>query len=534
MKSARRKKKLIRNVMCVTYCVLLLLLVLLFFRGMDYFVNKPLSDTEAMTNNEVKPQETEEASDDKVGEIETETEMETENQVEEGPRFVVGLDAGHGGKDNGSNYRKRYEKDDNLQLVKAVAAYLEGKEVGVVLTREDDTFLSLQERCNIVNKEEVDYFVSLHRNSGDGYGVEIWIHSQADEETTSLGQNIMNGLESAGIQRNRGVRNGCMQGANENYLVNRNSTMPSCIIELGFINDEKDNELLDKKLEAYAAAIGEGIIKTYEVYGEAVDGEADETTEENDGKEPDSSAPIISDALSLPIASVETLSTEIKEWGQGTNVDGKNRPTGAVSYQDKYGQYHALFVGEEEQKIYLTFDMGYDYGYTDSILDTLKEKNVKAVFFVTKPYAKDEPELVKRMIAEGHIVGNHSATHPAAGIPSLKIEGQQKEIMDTHDYVKVNFNYEMNLFRYPAGKFSEQSLAVLANCGYTSVFWSFAYLDYDVNNQPDQAKSLQKMIDCLHPGAVYLLHGQSETNAAVLGDFIDAARARGYELALIQ
>jgi len=132
------------------------------------------------------------------------------------------------------------------------------------------------------------------------------------------------------------------------------------------------------------------------------------------------------------------------------------------------------------------------------------------------------------MIDEGHVVGNHSVTHPSAGIPSLTVEQQQEEVMGNHQYIKDTFGYEMNLFRYPAGKFSEQSLAVVNNCGYESVFWSFAYLDYDVDNQPDQAESLQRMKNKMHSGAIYLLHAESATNAAVLGDLIDAAQTQGY------
>lgn len=104
--------------------------------------------------------------------------------------------------------------------------------------------------------------------------------------------------------------------------------------------------------------------------------------------------------------------------------------------------------------------------------------------------------------------------------------------MGLHDYIKQNYDYDMYLFRFPAGKFSEQSLAVLNNCGYRSVFWSFAYLDYDVENQPNEQESLQKMIDKLHPGAIYLLHAESWTNTNVLGQFIDKAREAGYEFAL--
>ena len=148
--------------------------------------------------------------------------------------------------------------------------------------------------------------------------------------------------------------------------------------------------------------------------------------------------------------------------------------------------------------------------------------------YVTEPYAKDNPDLVRRMIDEGHVLGNHSVTHPSAGMPSLSLDKQENEVTENHAYIKENFGYDMYLFRYPTGRFSEQSLALLNNCNYKSIFWSFAYLDYDVNNQPDHASSLQKMKDKLHPGAIYLLHAESETNAAVLGDFIDAVRAAGY------
>ncbi len=175
-----------------------------------------------------------------------------------------------------------------------------------------------------------------------------------------------------------------------------------------------------------------------------------------------------------------------------------------------------------------------EYGCSPRILDTLKEKNVPCVFFVTKSFAEQNPDLVKRMIAEGHEVGNHSVTHPAAGLYSQTIEEQTQEVTGNHNYIKEQFGFDMHLFRYPAGKFNEQSLALLNNLNYKTLFWSFAYLDYDVENQPNPAESLQKMIDCLHPGALYLLHAESETNTQVLGDFIDQARAQGYEFKLFQ
>lgn len=231
-----------------------------------------------------------------------------------------------------------------------------------------------------------------------------------------------------------------------------------------------------------------------------------------------------------PIPNVESLDTTSYGWGQGVQFDEYNRPISAVQYQETYGKYNANFIGENRPVIYLTFDEGYEYGCTERILDTLKEKGVHAVFFVTQPYAEDNPQLVQRMIDEGHTVGNHSVTHPSKGLPSQTMEQQQQEVMGCHQYVLDHFGYTMHLFRYPTGAFSEQSLAIVNNCNYKSVFWSFAYLDYDVNNQPDQTQSLQKLVDRMHPGAIYLLHAESETNTAILGSFIDQAKAAGYSL----
>ncbi|WP_099467538.1 polysaccharide deacetylase family protein [Konateibacter massiliensis] len=235
--------------------------------------------------------------------------------------------------------------------------------------------------------------------------------------------------------------------------------------------------------------------------------------------------------------SLDGLDTETKGWGPGGDVNENNVPVGSTMYQDKYGHLSADFIRTDSENIFLTFDEGYEYpeansptGNTAQILDTLKEKNVKAVFFVTLPYAKTNPDLVKRMINEGHIVGNHSVTHPSNGLPSLAtVEDQQNELTGVHDYVLENYDYTMNLFRYPTGAFSEQSLAIVHNLGYTSVFWSFAYKDWLTDAQPDKTEALSTMKEKLHPGAIYLLHAVSTTNVSVLGDFIDAARAQGYE-----
>lgn len=220
------------------------------------------------------------------------------------------------------------------------------------------------------------------------------------------------------------------------------------------------------------------------------------------------------------------LDTTKLGWGPGGPVDADNRPDGATVYQEKYGQYAADFIRENNQNIYLTFDEGYENGYTDDILDTLQEKGVQAVFFVTMPYVQSEPELVQRMIDEGHIVGNHSVNHPS--FPEISLEECQQEIMELHDYVKENFGYEMSLFRFPMGEFSEADLKVVQDLGYRSVFWSFAYRDWLVDEQPDPQEAIATIEDKCHPGAIYLLHAVSETNAQILGQVIDDLRVEGY------
>lgn len=286
-------------------------------------------------------------------------------------------------------------------------------------------------------------------------------------------------------------------------------------------DDSKDADGADKTADADSStdAAGDGTTGS-----DAAEGDAATDTTANVGM-----------VIQNTQVDITNLDTTCLDWGQGSNVDELNRPDGCDLYQEKYGQYNANFIAPADEKvIYLTFDEGYEYGCTPDILATLKEKDVQAVFFVTKPYVEGDPELVQQMIDDGHEVGNHSVTHPSAGLPSETVEQQQNEITENHQYVKDNFGYDMHLFRYPAGKFSEQSLAIINNLNYKSLFWSFAYLDYDVENQPDEAESLQKLVDHLHPGAIFLLHAESWTNTHILGNFIDQARAAGYEFRLFE
>ncbi len=254
--------------------------------------------------------------------------------------------------------------------------------------------------------------------------------------------------------------------------------------------------------------------------------------ESDDEVQVDASGGVSSAATSSATQSSDfaTLSNKKLCWGQGYNVNDKNQPTSCGQFNNKYSKYGALFIDNKENNICLTFDEGYENGYTAPILDTLKEKEVKAIFFVTYDYCKRNPALVKRMIDEGHTVGNHSWGHYS--MPDLTVEKMQSEIKRLHDYVVDNFGYEMTLFRPPMGEFSERSLAVTQSLGYKSVFWSFAYYDYDTKKQPSAASALSKITKAKHSGGIFLLHAISSANAEVLGDVIDAFRADGFTLDL--
>lgn len=227
----------------------------------------------------------------------------------------------------------------------------------------------------------------------------------------------------------------------------------------------------------------------------------------------------------------DNLDTSKKSWGQGVQYNEENQPVSCIDFQAKYGKYDALFIGENSKKIYLTFDEGYENGYTADILDVLKENQVPAIFFVTYDYVTKEPNLVKRMIDEGHEVENHSVHH--LSMPTLSKDEMRSEIVDLSTYVKENFAYDMHLFRPPMGEFSEQSLAVAKSLGYQTVFWSFAYQDWNPNKQPSTQSALKKMKERLHPGAIYLLHAVSKTNKECLGEFIKQAKEEGFEFALL-
>lgn len=222
------------------------------------------------------------------------------------------------------------------------------------------------------------------------------------------------------------------------------------------------------------------------------------------------------------------LSTAKQEHSHGPASGGKAHFT-VEQFQDTFDRFGALTLDRtsKEKVLYLTFDCGWEYdNLTSVILDTLKEKQVPAAFFCTCDHISRQPDLIARMIRDGHIVGNHSDTHPS--FPSISRTQMVKEIADTENYLREHFGYCAKFFRFPAGEYSESALDVVRQMGYRSVFWSVAYNDWNVDRQQGADKAAETVLSRLHPGAVILLHAVSRDNAAALGTIIDAARAEGY------
>lgn len=185
--------------------------------------------------------------------------------IQDSKKIVVCIDPGHGGDEVGAVLDKRYEKDDTLKVAKLVEKYLKKQNIKVVMTRSKDKDVSLEERCKIANQKKAKVFVSIHRNSAKtGSGVEIWCNSGKKEEDTNLANAIMTNLEKTKMGQNRGIKYGTIEGETGDYYVLKNTNMPSCLIELGFISNSQDNKLLDDNKEEYAKAIADGIVQTIE------------------------------------------------------------------------------------------------------------------------------------------------------------------------------------------------------------------------------------------------------------------------------
>lgn len=219
-----------------------------------------------------------------------------------------------------------------------------------------------------------------------------------------------------------------------------------------------------------------------------------------------------------------------ENWGLGFGEEG-TQPSGNVS-AEVLREYDAYYVGNPEEKvIYLTFDCGYENGNTQPILDALKKHNAPATFFVVGHFLETAPELVKRMVEDGHTVGNHTYHHPDMSKISDKASFQ-KEMDDVKDLFKEITGAELAMYyRPPQGKYSTSNLKMAKEMGYSTFFWSLAYVDWNVDSQPGHEEALDKLTKRIHPGAIVLLHSTSKTNGEIMDELLCQWEEMGYTFA---
>ncbi|MWC26920.1 delta-lactam-biosynthetic de-N-acetylase [Paenibacillus sp. MMS18-CY102] len=216
-------------------------------------------------------------------------------------------------------------------------------------------------------------------------------------------------------------------------------------------------------------------------------------------------------------------------FGFKKSVNGQLPSIDEEGFKPLLTKYGAVFTGDTKTKeLYLTFDNGYENGFTPKILDVLKAKQVPAIFFVTGHYIQSQPDLLKRMAQEGHLIGNHSWSHPDMSQISAERMTQELEKVKK-DVIALTGQKEMKYLRTPRGIFNERSLSVSKQLGYQNVFWSIAYKDWDTNSQKGADYAYRQVMAQLHPGAVILLHSVSKDNTEALGRIIDDAKVKGYQ-----
>lgn len=224
---------------------------------------------------------------------------------------------------------------------------------------------------------------------------------------------------------------------------------------------------------------------------------------------------------------VVNIQGQTENWGLGFGAEG-TQPTGTVSAEE-LKKYDAFFVGDKSEKVlYLTFDCGYENGNTGAILDALKKHNAQATFFVVGHFLESAPDMAKRMVAEGHTVGNHTYHHPDMS-SMADLTSFQKEVDDVAALFKEVTGQEMEkYYRPPQGKYSTENLKMAQELGYKTFFWSLAYVDWNVDDQPTKEEAFSKLLTRVHPGAVVLLHNTSKTNGEILDELLTKWEEMGY------
>lgn len=224
---------------------------------------------------------------------------------------------------------------------------------------------------------------------------------------------------------------------------------------------------------------------------------------------------------------------ENTNWGLGFKEDGKP-PTGNASVTD-LAKHNAYYIGDTSKNtIYLTFDAGFENGNTEKILDALKKHNVKATFFLVGNYIETSPELVKRMVNEGHTVGNHTYSHPDMSKISDE-ESFKKELQSLENLYKETTGEELlKIYRPPQGKYCVSNLEMADKLGYKTIFWSLAYVDWYEDKQPTKEEAFNKLLKRIHPGAIVLLHSTSKTNGDILDELLTKWEDMGYSFGEIK
>lgn len=311
-------------------------------------------------------------------------------------------------------------------------------------------------------------------------------------------------------------------------------------VRTGWYNNEKDGATYylgeDGAMVAGITTVVDGVEQVFDEEGKWL-GTAEEVAAKAPTATPTPTPPQLpTETPVIEDDQYSQYSTKAEGWWFERKADHSQSTAWGYDTKYKFEQNNTFYVdktvSDDDKVIYLTFDCGYENGYTDEILDTLKKHNAQAVFFVTKSYIRDAKDLVVRMKEEGHLVGNHTVTHP--NLANCSTEKVVKELTECADYMKEKTGYSMDPFmRPPEGAYSEKSLQITQDLGYKTILWSIAYLDWDTANQPGKDYVVDHFTKYHHNGAIPLIHVVSESNMQALDDVLTMLENEGYRFASV-
>jgi len=311
-------------------------------------------------------------------------------------------------------------------------------------------------------------------------------------------------------------------------------------VRTGWYNNEKDGATYylgeDGAMVAGITTVVDGVEQVFDEEGKWL-GTAEEVAAKAPTATPTPTPPQLpTETPVIEDDQYSEYSTKAEGWWFERKADHSQSTAWGYDTKYKFEQNNTFYVDktvrDDDKVIYLTFDCGYENGYTDEILDTLKKHNAKAVFFVTQTYIRDATDLVLRMKEEGHLVGNHTVTHP--NLAKCTTEKVVKELTDCANYMKEKTGYSMDPFmRPPEGAYSEKSLQITQDLGYKTILWSIAYLDWDTANQPGKDYVVDHFTKYHHNGAIPLIHVVSESNMQALDDVLTMLENEGYRFASV-